>query len=279
MHLLLLAPLWILGCAIACEPGFSNEYATCHGQLVSPGLYDDNGTRVPCPAGTAAGARDPKLRYFSLDGESAGTTTSQGAVLHNFADPPTATSGWGHFGLAFDGVDDYVELPTWEMGGEASFEVYFKPTSYSQHGVVFDFASGAWDAGGFNLYLRRIGTSANFQFANFQVANPTDQEPQTDLGNIVALHSWVHLVISLSPATGLRAFRDGQISAEDKTMPVPVTRTRAMHQLGRQNLIWSLEHNFKGIIRYFAVYDRALILTDQATATTTYRISLAGASV
>ena len=52
--------------------------------------------------------------------------------------------------------------------------------------------------------------------------------------------------------------------------------TRTNHYVGKSP--WATDRYFHGIIRYLGVFDHALALADQATATTAFRIGLAGAS-
>lgn len=234
-------------------------------QPVSPGSYNDGSGTKHCPPGTSAGAQsDPGLRYFSLEGQISGSTTTQGAVLHNFADPPTVESGQNVGGLVFDGTDDYVELPLWELGDTFSVEAFVLFSSFNGLNTrVFDFNKRAAVGEG-HLYLSEYGAGGD------GAARFTQGMTVADFWE---LGKWAHVVATIDSAGIRRLFRDGVLLGE-----APCCFVAAPHTHIDVGLNWrgpDTADYFKGTMRFLAFYDRLLVI--DGASPTAYRIGLAGA--
>ena len=269
--------LLVLGCLLSfvslaaaedCVVGYSSEeHGSC--QPCTPGSYHKNATAgcAPCPSGTAAGAhiRDQGLRFFSFDAN----TEQAGVTLMNFADPTSAESGWGAEGLVFDGKDDHVVLEPWEIGGAMSVEAFVKYERLNDYSRVIDFGNGAEND---NIILNnyRRTSEASWSIHHRNLATSVNTPP-----NFWVLGEWVHVVATVTDGGAMAIYKNGVLQGSNPGGHAPITMIRTQHYVGKSN--WANEY-FHGTIRYVGVYDRALDLTDQATATTVFRIGLAGAS-
>ena len=243
--------------------GYAATYEPC-----SPGSYTDatGATECePCPSDTAAGAQsDPGLRFFSFEDQAAGAS---GATLNNFAS--TELSGQSEEGLVFDGENDHVVLPSWAMGGATSVEAFVKYESFNLQSRVIDFGNGA-DTD--NIWLGNLETASDAGWVIYQ----EDANKHVAQSNFWALGAWVHVVATVTDGGVMHLFKDGVLKATNLNGHAPRKMTRTRHYVGKAHV--SSIGNFHGTIRYVGVYDRALAPADQASATTAFRIGLAGAS-
>ena len=256
-----------LSLAEDCVVGYSSEHGSC--QPCTPGFYSENAAAAgcaPCPSGTAARAQsDQALRFFSFD-----SSTEAGVVLKNFADPASAESGWGaEEGLIFDGEDDHVELDPWAVGGAMSVEAFVKYESFNYYSRVIDFGNGA---GSDNIILANSFTSSDVEWSVRQGSSEKFIAPS----NFWVLGEWIHVVATVTDGGAMAIYKNGMLegSKPDGHAPLPMTRTN--HYVGKS--CWATDPYFHGMIRYLGVFDHALALADQATATTAFHIGLAGAS-
>ena len=272
----LAASMALLGCLLSfvslaaaedCVVGYSSEHGSC--QPCTPGFYYSKTGCAPCPSGTAAGTqRDQGLRFFSFDAN----TEQAGVTLMNFADPTSAESGWGTEGLVFDGEDDHVVLESWEIGGAMSVEVFVKYESFNSRSRVFDFGNGE---GSDNIVLcNGGGTSSNAEWGIHEQGSSVKYINTSS--NFWVLGEWVHVVATVTDGGAMAIYKNGVLKGSNPDGIAPITMIRIKHYVGGSH--WANNDYFHGTIRYVGVYDRALALVDQSTATTAFHIGLAGAS-
>ena len=246
--------------------GFRVSSAEC--QLCSPGSYADGAagphpTCTACPAGKAAGEATDLLASFEGGGSSVAMT------LSGFAEPPTVGSGTGERGLNFDGVDDFVELEPWEIGGAFSVEAFVRFESFHMRSRVIDFGD-ANGAGYENIVLSNHGSSSGAAWSIYGGKNSASSVVSND--DFFSLGSWVHVVATVTEGGVMTLYKDGVLKGTKKDAPPPERKTRSKHYVGKSN--WKSGKYFQGSMRYLAFYDRAL--TPSGTASTAFRIGLAG---
>ena len=94
--------------------------------------------------------------------------------------------------------------------------------------------------------------------------------------NFWVLGEWVHVVATVTGGGAMAIYKNGMLEGSKPDGPAPLTMTRTNHCVGKSAS--AADGYFHGMIRYLGVFDHALALADQATATTAFRIGLAGAS-
>jgi hypothetical protein len=142
-------------------------------------------------------------------------------------------------GVAFDGVDDYVDLDDWEWGGTLTIEAYVKYTSFNFYGRVLDFSNGA----GFdNVYLANFQESSMIMWSVRQGNSKREQrESSWDLD------TWTHVVVKAEGSL-MEVFKNGASMGSFSWGQEPLTMTRTQHWLGRS--AWDSDAYFKGSIAY-----------------------------
>ena len=80
----------------------------------------------------------------------------------NLTNGPTWATGKIGGALSFDGVDDYVELDNFELGGEMSFSVWVRYFALNEWSRVFDFGI---ENNHHQIFLANRQTSAELHFS------------------------------------------------------------------------------------------------------------------
>ena len=148
--------------------------------------------------------------WWRLD-ETSGTTAHDASgkgnngILYNIATPATATSGWnsGHLNgaLAFDGIDDWVNIPDNESlrcNGNFTIAFWYKMISEKVQypGVISK--DGGWDVNT-GYYIFSAGTQLFYKRDAFQFLICP---PSSD---------WVHVAVAYDGAV-LKAYVDGSLA-------------------------------------------------------------------
>ena len=86
-------------------------------------------------------------------------------------------------GAIFDGIDDYIALTPFQIGGAFSIESYFKFDSTISYSKIFEFvdSSGSSSNNWFNIY--RDATTNNLAFSNY----PQTQSESCQCGHLPRL--------------------------------------------------------------------------------------------
>ncbi|GMI24835.1 hypothetical protein TeGR_g6113 [Tetraparma gracilis] len=148
-------------------------------------------------------------------------------------------------GVAFDGVDDYVDLDDWEWGGAFTIEVHVKPESFNWNSRVLDFGSGPNSDGflmqsndeatnGFKLSVRR-GSATKWLGGD----------------DFWELEGWTHAVVSVSGAS-VEVYKNGELVRQHTNWHGPTVLTRTQHWLGRSQ--WPGDAFFHGSIAYVRMW-------------------------
>jgi hypothetical protein len=146
-------------------------------------------------------------------------------------------------GVAFDGVDDYVDLDDWEWGGAITIEAYVKYDSFPNYSRVLDFSNGASSD---NVYLANFEQSPRIVWSVRQGSSDRQQkESSWDLG------TWTHVVVRAEGAT-MEVFKNGASVGAFPWGHEPLTMSRTKHWLGRSP--WDGGNFFEGSIAFVRVW-------------------------
>jgi hypothetical protein len=145
-------------------------------------------------------------------------------------------------GVAFDGVDDYVDLDDWEWGGALTIESYVKYDTFHKWSRVLDFS----DAGADNVILANYATSSTVAF------NVVQSQQWKDLYSSNWDQSeWVHVVATASGST-MTVFKNGALAGVNAGGHEPLEVARTQHWLGRS--AWESDEFFEGTIAFVRVW-------------------------
>jgi hypothetical protein len=154
----------------------------------------------------------------------------------------------GADGVAFDGVDDYVDLDDWEWGGALTIEAYVKYESFNWWSRVLDFGDGANSD---NVILGNEGTSSTIGCFVFRGSSETKV-----LGSSWDQSAWTHVVVTVSGAT-TNVYKNGELADTKGNGHEPRTMTRTQHWLGRS--AWENDGFLHGTIAYVRVWHGAAL--------------------
>jgi len=211
---------------------------------------------------------------------SAATTDPAGAILrYDFASGSGTsvldTSGSGRNGeivaggarkdgaLQLDGVDDYVKLPDDLLAGVTDItveaDVWIDPAQATPY---FIYGLGNTTAGAGDGYLF---TSGDGYRTSITTGNYT-REQTVSQGKAVPRGTWAHLTYTLSGTTAtiyLNGVKVGSSTVTIDPKDIGGGRTTANY-IGRSN--YDADNRFRGQVREFAIYDRALTSTEVLAA-------------
>ena len=99
------------------------------------------------------------------------------------------TSNTTEFDLSIEDVSP-VTLPSWSVGGDSSYEVYFKFGNTLVDATVFSMSSGS------NIIaLTRDGISNNLKFQVNNSDDPTIIDDTTIIEDVIVNNEWLHVVV------------------------------------------------------------------------------------
>ena len=195
-----------------------------------------------------------------LFNEGCGTTVfdqslngNHGAIT-NMAVPPTSVSGWGPgsdgVGLRFDGVNDYIDITTFNnlpSGNEDySYEVDVYISVAKDHNMIFSVGNGADN----ELTQLTTGVGGDLWLVNFGAGN------DWDTGIILSPGVWYHVVLTWDGATD-KLYIDGNYVA-NRALPGGHAVNLQKFEIGHCLYHAIAVRHFNGQINMFGVYNRAL---------------------
>jgi hypothetical protein len=193
--------------------------------------------------------------WMHLDEPTGSNTFTDSSVnaYHASCSVPTCptTNVEGIIGQAinFDGIDDFLEIPTFPFGGPFSISVWVKNHNISAHYArIIDFFNGAGDD---NIVLTWIGSTGRMKLDIFNVESRTLMETQ----QVFPENEWVHVAAVVDEGNIGYLYWNGTLI---KTGPLemPWTTQRAFHWLGRS--AWSFDEYYDGLMDELIIFDRAL---------------------
>ena len=145
-------------------------------------------------------------------------------------------------GIMFDGVDDYVDINSWQFGGEAlTIEAFVKFGAFNLWSRIFDFGNGEY---GDEVFLAHQAETGVAQFTvrvdstGYSIHGPSP---------FFMVDEWIQIVITVEGTT-MKIYKDGGTllfsSANGKE---PSDRSRANHWLGRSQ--FSVDGYFEGTLK------------------------------
>ena len=158
--------------------------------------------------------------------------------------------------LNFDGVDDYVEIPSASFGGLFSIQAWVYTTDiYQNWQRIIDFGNGSSDN---NIVLGFIGNEGRMFFESYD-GNRTEKLI-TDA--LFPQNQWVH-VVAINDADGNASiYWNGELKAEGVIFPIrPVLRNN--QYIGRSN--WSHDSYFVGKMKNIAIWNDTLTVESITT--------------
>ncbi|MFH9887244.1 family 43 glycosylhydrolase [Streptomyces luteogriseus] len=210
------------------------------------------------PAAEAADLTDGLALWYKLDAASGGTATDASGNGRDGTVNGTADWSPSGQGLAFNGSDTYIKVPDDVMKGmnaiTVSMDVLIDP---AQSTPYFLYGFGNTSAGTGNGYLFTTGNSfrtsvATGNWSTEQTTRPSDSHNLTR-------GVWKHVTYAQAGSTGV-LYEDGvEVGRNTSVTTTPGAigsgSTKANH-IGRS--VYDGDKLFKGRIRDFRVYDRAL---------------------
>ncbi|MFF7531606.1 family 43 glycosylhydrolase [Streptomyces bobili] len=214
------------------------------------------GTTTAAQAVESADITDGLVLRYALDGP-AGVTDSSGhgrdATVQGTADWSAAGQG-----LAFNGSDTYVKLPNDVLKGLNSVSVSMDVLiDAAQSTPYFLYGFGNSSGGNGNGYLFATGNSLRTSIAtgNWSTEQTTRPADSHNLTRAV----WKHLTYTQTGGTGV-LYEDGVEVARNTAVTITPgaigSGTTTANAIGRS--VYSGDKLFKGRMRDFRVYDRAL---------------------
>jgi len=196
------------------------------------------------------------LASYSFDAVSGivrdGSGGGRVAEFRNGAGPGVggASSGMSQLGTQgiFDGVDDYVQLPSLSVDFSGGFtaEAWVKWESLQPWSRVIDFGNGPNDH---NILLLNWADTTTL---GFLVYNPGDSGILSAPG-VIRVGEWIHVAATISPSEVGRIYVNGQVVAEGR-MPLPTSTTRTSNFVGKSN--WP-DPTFRGAMDEVRVWNTA----------------------
>ncbi|MER5978369.1 family 43 glycosylhydrolase [Streptomyces sp. NPDC001857] len=215
---------------------------------------------APVQAAESADVTDGLALWYKLDGPS-GAADSSG---HGRDGVVQGSADWSRpgEGLGFNGADTYVKAPNDLMKGMASITVSTDVLiDATQSAPYFLYGFGNTSGGSGNGYLFTTGNSFRTSIAtgNWSTEQTTKPADSHSLTRAV----WKHIAYTQTGSTGV-LYEDGVEVARNtavSTTPGAIgAGTTTANSIGRS--VYSSDKLFKGRMRDFRVYDRALAASE-----------------
>lgn len=220
------------------------------------------GTTTPVQAAEVADVSEGLALWYKLDATSG--TTATDASGHGRDGTVNGTAGWSSTGqgLAFNGSDTYIKVPNDVMKGMDAISVAMDVRiDAGQSTPYFLYGFGNSSGGNGNGYLFTTGNSLRTSIAtgNWSTEQTTKPADSHNLTRSV----WKHLTYTQSGTTGV-LYEDGVEVARNTSVTITPgaigSGITTANYIGKS--VYSGDKLFKGDIRDFRVYDRALAAAD-----------------
>ncbi|MEH0467804.1 family 43 glycosylhydrolase [Streptomyces sp. B21-097] len=216
------------------------------------------GTAIPAGATEAADVTDGLALWYKLDNASG--TTVPDASGHGLNGSVNGAADWSSSGqgLSFNGSDTYVKVPNDVMKGMTSISVAMDvKMDAAQATPYFLYGFGNTSAGNGNGYLFATGNSLRTSIATGNWSTEQNTKP-ADSHNL-SRGVWKHLAYTQTGTTGV-LYEDGVEVARNTSVTITPgaigSGTTTANAIGKS--VYSGDRLFKGSMRDFRVYDRAL---------------------
>ena len=217
------------------------------GDGFSDGQEATAGTSPDDPA-SKPGLNFGLLGYWPLDGNASDMSGNgrDGSPKNGAA----FVSGAVGQGLYFDGHNDYLTVPTFELGGSMSIVFWGKYAQFQDWDCVMDFANSSTSK---NLKINCGNSGSTTREMIFEMRTPSGNryvgEP------FWVLNEWVHLVLTVDVAGTMKLYRTGKLVDTETGSGLAEKITRSKHYFGKSTYN---DNKFKGELDEIRIYDRAL---------------------
>ncbi|HSX96919.1 MAG TPA: immunoglobulin-like domain-containing protein, partial [Streptomyces sp.] len=205
-----------------------------------------------------AGLTDGLALWYKLDATSG--TTAVDASGHGRNGTVNGTAGWtgDGQGLSFNGSDTYIKVPNDVMKGMNSISVSMDILmDESQAGPYFIYGFGNTSGGTGNGYLFATGNSLRTAIASGNWS--TEQNTRPSDSHNLSRSVWKQITYTQTGTTGV-LYEDGvEVGRNTSVTTTPGSigsGTTTANYIGKS--VYTSDKLFKGKIRDFRVYDRAL---------------------
>ncbi|MGN9911248.1 family 43 glycosylhydrolase [Phytohabitans sp. LJ34] len=211
------------------------------------------------PAARAADVTDGLALWYKLDATSGSAATdSSGHGRHGTVN---GTAAWGD-GLGFNGTDTYVRLPDNVVGGldsiTVAMDVFVDPAQATPY-FIYGFGNSSGANG--NGYLFATGDQLRTAIASGNWS--TEQNTRPAAGRNLFRGAWKHLAYTQTGTTGV-LYEDGvEVSRNSSVTITPGSIGAGLttaNYIGRS--LYSGDRYFRGKVRDFRVYERAISATE-----------------
>jgi hypothetical protein len=195
--------------------------------------------------------------YYRLD-EISGTTAADlsgnemhGTLKNGLSFGNNSVSGKLGYGLHFDGVNDYIEMPAGfnEFNNGFSATLWANPTAVKNWARFIDFGNGANNN---NIIFTREGTTNTL---TFQAFSGSTGGSYVRAANAIDLNVWQFFAVTVDNFGNIKIYKNGQlIQTGAATAPTSVQRTA--NYIGRSN--WSADAYYQGDMDDIRMFDYAL---------------------
>jgi hypothetical protein len=212
-----------------------------------------------CPAANSLDVNFECIGYYRFD-ETGGTSAADlsgkentGTLKNGLSFDSNRVGGVLGTALRFDGVDDYVQLPSgyyeFDNGFSVSFWAY--PTAVKNYARFIDLGSGP---NADNIFVGRYGTT-NDLFV--KVYNGSSGGATVQAAGAIALNTWQHFAVSISrrSSNNVKIYKNGELILT-ATTSVPQSATRTANYIGRSN--WSADAYYEGDMDDVRIFDYPL---------------------
>lgn len=217
-------------------------------------------TAAASPAQAAGDLTDGLALWYKLDGASG--TTVPDASGHGLDGTLNGTGDWSGQGLGFNGTDTYVKVPNDVMKGLTSISVAFDvKIDATQTTPYFLYGFGNSSGSNGNGYLFATGNSLRTSIAtgNWSTEQTTKPSDSRNLTRSV----WKSVTYTQTGTTGV-LYEDGVEVARNTSVTITPgaigSGTTTANYVGKS--VYSGDKLFKGSMRDFRVYDRALAASE-----------------
>ena len=178
---------------------------------------------------------------------STNITDSIGGLTATYKNGLSSTISNGAYfagGGVSSGDLNYIELPSFQLGGNFSLEFYAQFDDSATFAKIFDFGN-AIDSNDTSIRFGRYSTGTTLYL---DTNNGTGSATRLGAGGTITNSTFIHYVITFNGTTAI-LYMNGTSTITDTTMNIPTTTSRTYHYLGKS--LYGTDQYFKGYMGYF----------------------------
>ena len=188
------------------------------------------------------------IGYWPLEGNASDLSGNDlGGTAQNGASFQAGAVGQG---LYFDGTNDALLLPSFELGGVMTISFWGKIQQFQNWDTIMDFANSSTSE---NLKINMDDAGSEVREMVFQMKTANGDryvgEP------FWVLNEWVHLALTVDSNATIRLYRSGSLIATESGADFASQISRSQHLFGKST--YNANHT-KGMVDEIRFYDRAI---------------------